>query len=54
VHEKQDLSAEGPFSRHHQGGKLAASKREVSRVIEMGVNQALDDGENKRGRDAEH
>jgi hypothetical protein len=31
-----------------------SSGKELIRVIEMGLNQALDDSENKRGRNAEH
>ena len=32
----------------------ASSKKDVIRAMELGVDQALDDGENKRGREAEH
>jgi hypothetical protein len=34
--------------------KPASSKKELIRAGEPGVKQALDDGENKRGREAEH
>jgi|HubBroStandDraft_2_1064218.scaffolds.fasta_scaffold371445_2 hypothetical protein len=34
--------------------RSASSNKEVIRTLELGLDQALDDGENKRGREAEH
>jgi hypothetical protein len=41
-----------PMRGRHAGP--ASSRKEVILAIELGVDQALDDGENERGREAEH
>lgn len=56
VRSLNSLSTPAAFRSRCCASKPAASssKREVILAIEPGVDQALDDGENKRGREAEH